>query len=162
MIDERGGVEPGIPAILGGLLAVRFELHRLLVGHIVPKDKLIELIESIDYLSQSAKETVVNTAAIEWIPVSDQFPTTKLRVLAAYNDGRTTTTIRALHIPPKTVIDYNDFDESEYDEETDQYYFPAGWYEAVESGEYAFVGPLDGTVTHWAQLPALPSKEVQP
>ena len=93
---------------------------------------------------------------VTWIPVVDQLPTTELRVLAAYHDGRMTTTIRALYMPAKEVLCYGEYDEAVYDAETDQYYYPAGWYEAMEEGEFAFVGPLSGTVTHWAQLPALP------
>ena len=101
---------------------------------------------------------------ITWVPVSERLPDTELRVLAAYNDGRMTTTLRALYIP-KFVVECYEFEtdiETEYDETTDTTYYPGGWYEAVEEGEYAFIGPLDGTVTHWAKLPALPKQEAQP
>ena len=99
-------------------------------------------------------------STVTWIPVADSLPQTELRVLAVYSDDRRKMILRAIHIPPKTIFCYGEHEESEYDEETDAIYYPGGWYEAVESGEYAFVGPLAGSVTHWAQLPALP--EVQP
>ena len=104
---------------------------------------------------------------ITWIPVVERIPATMLRVLAAYNDGRTTTTIRALHIPASTVTcsEYNvDMVEiADYDEATGNYYYPAGWYECVESADdYSYIGPLTGTVTHWALPPALPKMEVKP
>ena len=104
---------------------------------------------------------------ITWIPVAERLPDTELRVLAAYNDGRMTTTIRALHIPASTVAcsEYNvDMVEiADYDEATGNYYYPAGWYECVESADdYSYIGPLTGTVTHWALPPALPKMEVKP
>ena len=104
---------------------------------------------------------------ITWIPVPERLPATMLRVLAAYNDGRMTTTIRALHIPARTVTcsEYNvDMVEiADYDEATGDYYYPAGWYECVESADdYSYIGPLTGTVTHWALPPALPKVEVKP
>lgn len=108
----------------------------------------------------TARAEAAEADAIHWVPVSECLPPTGRRVLAAYNDGRATMTIRTLHIPPHTVLCYGDYEEPEWDEESDASYFPGGWYEAVEDGEYAFIGPLSGTVTHWAQLPKLP--EVQP
>ena len=98
--------------------------------------------------------------AVRWVPVSEALPATELRVLVAYNDGRMTMILRALHIPALTVLCSDDYGDCEYAADTDATYCPGGWYEAVEEGEYAFVGPLSGTVTHWARLPKLP--EVQP
>ena len=100
---------------------------------------------------------------ITWIPVSDQLPPPELRVLAVHNDGRMTMIIRALYIPRFAVVEDYDADiESDYDPDSELGYYPAGWYEAVENSEYAFIGPLTGTVTHWAKLPKLPAQEVQP
>ena len=100
---------------------------------------------------------------ITWIPVAERLPDTELRVLAAYNDGRMTTTIRALHIPRFAVqCDYNPDMELDYNPDTDLTYYPGGWYEACEEGEYSFIGPLTGTVTHWAKLPALPEPALEP
>ena len=97
--------------------------------------------------------------AVTWVPVAERLPKPALRVLACYSDGRATIILRAMHMPAKTATCYEDFEDSEWDEETGNCYYPAGWYEAMESGEYAFIGPLSGTVTHWARLPHLP--EVQ-
>lgn len=100
--------------------------------------------------------------AIQWTPVTEALPPTMLRVLAVYNDGRATMTIRALHLAAREAIcwEWTNFDEPiDYDEETGQGYYPEGWYEAVEDGEYAFIGPLSGTVTHWAHMPKLPEPQ---
>lgn len=95
--------------------------------------------------------------AVTWIPVAERLPEPDLRVLAVYSEeGRKRTIIRALYLPPKYATCDTEYEEAVYDHETDQLYFPGGWYEATEGGEYAFVGPMEGTVTHWMQLPALP------
>jgi hypothetical protein len=98
--------------------------------------------------------------AVNWTPVAEALPQTELRVLACYTDGRMSIILRALYIPARTVLCYEDFEDSKYDEETGAIYYPGGWYEAIEEGEYTFAGPLSGTVTHWAHMPKLP--EVQP
>ena len=108
----------------------------------------------------AAEAQLAAVTAVTWIPAAERLPQPELRVLAVYSDDRRRMILRAIHIPRHTVLCYGDYEGSEYDEETDAIYYPGGWYEAVESGEYAFVGPLAGSVTHWAQLPALP--EVQP
>lgn len=110
-----------------------------------------------EFAEMQQRAETAEAMAIRWIPVAEALPPTELRVLACYNDGRATMTLRALYIPPHTVLSCGDYEEPEYDSETDESYFPGGWYEAVEEGEYAFIGPLSGTVTHWAQLPALPA-----
>ena len=98
--------------------------------------------------------------AATWIPIAERLPDTMLRVLAVYVKDSVTTTIRALHIAAHEAICWGyDFDEAIYDAEEDKYYYPEGWYEAMEDGEFAFVGPMQGMVTHWAQLPALPARE---
>lgn len=111
----------------------------------------------------SLRAELAAMTTVTWIPISDQLPPPQLRVLAAWNDGRMTTMLRALYIPQYAVAcDYNPDMELDYDPDTEMAYYPAGWYEAVDNGEYAFISPLTGTVTHWAKLPKLPAQEVQP
>lgn len=53
------------------------------------------------------------------------------------------------------------FDEgAEYDEETDKYYWPPGWYEWNEHEEMHWA--VDGVVTHWMKLPDAPNGKLQP
>ena len=99
-----------------------------------------------------------------WIPVTESLPSTLQNVLIAYGAGRARMVLRGLYIARYTMrCVYNpDMEELEYDEETGMDYYPMGWYEATECGEHAFIGPLTGTVTHWAFMPALPEWEAQP
>ena len=93
-----------------------------------------------------------------WTPVAELLPEPDRRVLAVYIEEQKPVIIRAVHLPAKYAACYDEYEEAEYDEETDTLYFPGGWYEAMESGEYAYTGPLSGQVTFWADLPALPAR----
>ena len=53
---------------------------------------------------------------------------------------------------------YEDID-ADYDEETDEYYFPEGWWEVIKNwDEYSCVA-IEDTVTHWMPLPEPPKEE---
>ena len=95
---------------------------------------------------------------MKWINVKDQMPTCK--VLATYKNSCGMNRI--------VVASYfNKFEEEssgdcegwdEYDEATDCYYIPEGWYEQQDNwGEYASIHIHEGEVTHWMPLPEPPS-----
>jgi hypothetical protein len=109
-------------------------------------------------LQQARQRAEVAEASSNWTPVEELLPEPDVRVLAVYSEGQRPIVIRAVHLPAKYAACYEEYEEAEYDEETDTLYFPGGWYEAIESAEYAYIGPMSGTVTHWQPLPALPSR----
>jgi len=118
------------------------------------KDELAEDASRERQRAEAAEARVVN-----WISAEDRLPETQLRVLAVMlYDGRKPRIIRAMHIPAKTVecLDWEFNDAVVYDSESERHYFGAGWYELMEEGEYDYVGPLSDSVTHWAEMPALP------
>ena len=120
-------------------------------------DVLPQYVAQMADAIKRAEAAEAEANAITWIPVAERSPEPDLRVLAVYSEeGHRRTIIRALYLPPKYAACYEEYEEAVYDQDTDQVYFPGGWYEATEDGEYAFVGPMGGTVTHWMQLPALP------
>lgn len=97
-----------------------------------------------------------------WIPVAERLPSSRQPVLAcytnAYGHGRT---IRAQWLAKfqEESDDIDNFD-AEYDEETDTYYAPEGWYELIDNwGEYSSVGVTEGIITHWMPLPAAPADQ---
>ena len=103
----------------------------------------------------SMREPVVPT----WTPVTEALPDAMLRVLVVVRNAKMRTITRAYYVPAHTVCgDTYEGDDVEYDETTDDYYWPEGWYESVLEAEIDF--RLSGTVTHWMPLPNLP--EVQP
>lgn len=59
----------------------------------------------------------------------------------------------------KTVVCGDDFERAEYDEDSDEYYLPAGYYEkTVNWREYEY-SEITDEVTHWRTLPGLPKKQ---
>jgi hypothetical protein len=75
--------------------------------------------------------------AQSWIPINEEMPEKLIRVLCQveYGTNKNPWTIIAQYVPPMTVKE-EDFmsdefwGEGDYNEEEDQYYTPAGWYEA--------------------------------
>ena len=105
------------------------------------------------------------------VAVSERLPEPSVKVLAHYLNGLGKgRTICAIWVPAKTRSDgYHDDDYTEYDEESDAFYWPEGWYEAIENwDDFGYVRVDEGEVIYWQTLPTwpahalpLPSGEVQ-
>ncbi len=91
-----------------------------------------------------------------FISIHEQLPKSGVSVLACqrYQNGRETI-IRAAWIAAKTEeASYSDDDIGEYDEDTDNYYLPEGWYEKIDNWEeYTSVMVSGGEVVSWTPLP---------
>jgi len=99
--------------------------------------------------------------AVVPIPVAERLPEPNIKVLAHYvnalGNGRT---ICAIWVPGKarSDSDYED-DFTEYDEETDKFYWPEGWYEQIENWEdFGWVPVNEGVVDYWQDLPTWPAQ----
>ena len=105
------------------------------------------------------------------VPVSERLPEPGTKVLAHYcnalGKGRT---ICAIWVPAKSRSDDADFADDDftgYDEEDDKFYWPEGWYEAIENwDDFGWIKVYEGEVIYWQPLPAwpalpLPVKEVE-
>ena len=72
---------------------------------------------------------------VAWTSVKDAMPKSGVKVLACYkNSHGNLRRIRAEWTAAKTVESNSDYDFGEYDEETDAYWSPEGWYECIEQG----------------------------
>jgi len=94
------------------------------------------------------------------VPVSERLPEPSVKVLAHYfNDLGKGRTICAIWVPAKTRSDsYGDDDFTEYDEESDTFYWPEGWYEAIENwDDLGYVKVDEGEVIYWQPLPKWPA-----
>lgn len=93
-----------------------------------------------------------------WIPTSERMPGSGVTVLACYrNSLGKWRQIRAQWVKAKNVESDPESEIGEYDEETDTYYDPEGWYEAIDNwGDFTAVAVYEGEITHWMPLPSPP------
>lgn len=92
----------------------------------------------------------------QWMPI-ETVPANRVVLVSLLAYGRPIT-VKAKFIPAKTEEASMESCHSEYDEDTDTYYCPEGWYEDVhaETGlDYGYI-QFDGKPTHWMSLPAPP------
>jgi hypothetical protein len=102
------------------------------------------------------------TPTIQPVPVSERLPEPSVKVLAHYlnalGKGRT---ICAIWVPAKSRSDEGDLDADdflEYDEESDKYHWPEGWYEAIENWEeLGWAKVYEGEIAYWQPLPQWPA-----
>ena len=97
-----------------------------------------------------------------WVPTAERMPASGVTVLACYrNSLGNWRLIRAQWVKAKNVEANPESEIGEYDEETDTYYDPEGWYEAIDNwDDYTHVAVYQGEVTHWMPLPPPPIVEV--
>ncbi|WP_186166492.1 DUF551 domain-containing protein [Burkholderia gladioli] len=104
--------------------------------------------------------TSPRAAAPQWVLASDRLPDSSRTVLATYlNCSDKARRIRAQYVAAKTREASGETDELEgvYDEESDTYYWPEGWYECIDNwGDLSHVQVTEGAVTHWMEMPPLP------
>lgn len=93
-----------------------------------------------------------------WVACAERMPASGVTVLACYtNRAGNVRRIRAEWVAAKTIESDADSEISEYDEATDCYYDPEGWYEKIDNwGDYSRVAVVEGEITHWMPLPAAP------
>jgi hypothetical protein len=122
------------------------------------------MAECYGTLGALAAEVARLTAASAWIPVADRMPENGATVLACYtNSASKVRRIRAHWIAAKSEVADTDSDNSEYEEATDTYWTPEGWYEQIDNwGDYSSVFVCEGAVTHWMPLPPAPAAPEAP
>ena len=96
--------------------------------------------------------------APRWVPVSESLPESGRPVLACYRNALgSARRIRACWVAAKTEESGPESEIGEYDEATDTYYDPEGWYEQINNWDmYSAVAVHDGEITHWMPMPEPP------
>lgn len=120
------------------------------------RERVLETREAIQKLP--AAEELMN-----WISVEDKLPANETEVLAVcvrngccfvcpviYEDGTVLT-------QDSTWNWYEVYNYGTYSEENDDYFVPAGWWEARQfTPDDVYNNPVDCAVTHWMPLPEPP------
>jgi len=95
-----------------------------------------------------------------WVSVAERMPPAGTKVLAFYRNSMGVSRRICAEYIGKHWRDAFDFDqdcEADYDEATDQYYWPEGWYERVDNwDELTHLAVTEGEITHWRVMPAVP------
>lgn len=129
-----------------------------------------ELIQALRDTETRSKRALLDEAAdrierMQWIPVTERFPENEKDVLIAFTrrglrGGIYRCVGMAFHTDGKMLSDDSaycwnlDNVDLEYNEESDDYIIPEGWWETVSFAEN-FTG-VDMQVTHWMPLPEAP------
>lgn len=98
----------------------------------------------------------------QWQPIESGLPQSGVTVLICYkNSHGNLRRIRAQWIAAKSYesSEYSDF--GEYDEASDTYYDPEGWYEQIENAVDYSAMFVSEEVTHWMPLPEAPQPTVK-
>lgn len=115
-------------------------------------------VERMQRATIAARAVMAQPEPVAWVPVAERLPASGQTVIACYtNSAGNVRRIRAEWIADKSVEASSESDIGVYDEATDTYYDPEGWYEKIDNwGDYSSVAVVEGDITHWMPLPAAP------
>lgn len=95
-----------------------------------------------------------------WTPTALCLPNSGVPVLACYKNALGNwRRIRACWVAAKTEESGSESEIGEYDEATETYYDPEGWYEQIDNWDtYSGVAVHQGEITHWMPMPDPPQR----
>ena len=94
-----------------------------------------------------------------WIPVTERLPENGVHVFLSCKCGAGAYVCDGFHTEKYSMPAqfYADID-ADYDEETDEYYFPEGWWEVIKNWDDYSCVAIEDTITHWMPLPQPPKE----
>lgn len=107
-----------------------------------------------------AADIIEKLSKYSWISVKDRLPESGQHVLACCKYGNGAYVCCAFHTESMKEVCRFDCDAGAiYDEDTDEYYFPEGWWESVKNWDECTCVAIGDFVTHWMTLPGPPKEE---
>lgn len=124
-------------------------------GHVIPEN--VELSEHLTALIDYAERA---GEAMRWRPI-EEAPTKTVIIVAFQNSQGKWRRTLAAYYGERELEASIEFEGGDYDEERDEYFCPAGWYEPVEAetGLDYSLHHLDETPLRWRPLPPAPDSE---
>lgn len=130
---------------------------------------LAEAADAIEELSKRVDESIpkndaeliiAEVAKPRWIPVSERLPEAGVHVFLACKCGCGSYVCDGFHTEKYSTPTqfYEDID-ADYNEDTDEYYFPEGWWEVIKNWDDYSCVAIEDKVTHWQPLPQPPKEE---
>ena len=135
-----------------------FDIGNKMCGGYFVTQEAADAIERLDAIAQTYMETVHEIEdKRKWIPVTERLPENDVPVLLSCKCGVGTYICDGFHTEKYSVPMpfYADID-ADYDEETDEYYFPEGWWEIIKNWDDYSCVAIEDTITHWMPLPQPP------
>ena len=125
-------------------------------------DAIEELKMTADSYKRSMEAWADEAANVQprWVSVTERLPENGVHVLLSCKCGSGAYVCDGFHTEKYSTPTqfYEDID-ADYDEDTDEYYFPEGWWEVVKNWDDYSCVAIEDTVTHWMPLPEPPKEE---
>jgi hypothetical protein len=105
-------------------------------------------------IMDEAADAIEELSKPKWIPVTERLPENGAHVFLSCKCGAGAYVCDGFHTEKYSTPTqfYEDID-ADYDEETDEYYFPEGWWEVIKNWDDYSCVAIEDTVTHWMPLP---------
>ena len=120
-------------------------------------DENTRLVTTANELSKMY-DKLVDEMPDGWIPVAERLPENNVHVLLSCRTyGGNKYVCDGFHTEKfSTPTEFYEDIDADYNEETDEYYFPEGWWEVIKNWDDYSCVAIEDTVTHWMPLPEPP------
>lgn len=125
------------------------------------KDCLIwQAADAIEALQRACANYAEQAMENEWVSVKERLPENNVHVLLACKCGIGSYVCDGFHTEKySTPTEFYEDIDADYNEETDEYYFPEGWWEVIKNWDDYSCVSIEDTVTHWMPLPEPPKED---
>lgn len=118
--------------------------------------------DGVEFAYNELKEEARAWFAPKWVSIKDRLPESGEHVLVCcetrHSKGRYV--CDAFYTAHKTkTCSWDDDIDSVYDDDTDEYYMPEGWWEVIKNWDDYSCVAIEDFVLYWMSLPEMPKEE---